>query len=108
MAVKSCLGELLQFFILTPITYAYLVYQWLLNKILSPGRFMNSFTRNLFFNYREVPPAPGAKLHHPRIAVIGAGLTGVAAASHCVGHGFDATIFEAGDKESVGGIWAVR
>jgi hypothetical protein len=90
MVVRDNLEKLLQFFVLTPITYAYIVYQWFLNHILSP-----------------TPPAPGAKLHHPRIAVIGAGLTGVAAASHCVGHGFDATIFEAGGKDAVGGIWAV-
>ena len=39
----------------------------------------------------------------PRIAVIGAGITGVSAACQIVGLGFDCHIFEAG--ESVGGIW---
>ena len=33
--------------------------------------------------------------------------TGVSAASHCVGHGFDVTIFEAGDEKNLGGIWSV-
>lgn len=53
------------------------------------------------------PPAPGARLRRPRIAIIGAGLTGVSAASHCVGHGFDVVLFEAGDKSHLGGIWSV-
>lgn len=54
------------------------------------------------------PPDPDAKLHRRRVAVIGAGLTGVAAASHCVGHGFDVKIFESRSKEDgLGGIWSV-
>jgi len=67
------------------------LYQFALGKILAP-----------------TPPPPGKKLRRPRIAVVGAGLTGVAAASHCVGHGFDVMIFEAGGREALGGIWAVR
>ncbi|KAL1305138.1 hypothetical protein AAFC00_002063 [Neodothiora populina] len=67
----------------------YNIYQTLLAKLLSP-----------------IPPPPGKKLRRPRIAIIGAGLTGVAAASHCVGHGFDVMIFEAGGKNAIGGIWA--
>lgn len=66
------------------------VYQYLLAKLLAP-----------------TPPPPGKKLRRPRIAVVGAGLTGVAAASHCIGHGFDVQIFEAGPREHLGGIWAV-
>jgi cation diffusion facilitator CzcD-associated flavoprotein CzcO len=42
----------------------------------------------------------------PRIAVIGAGLTSVSAASHIVGHGFDCRVFEAGPKGNLGGIWS--
>ncbi|THX02602.1 FAD/NAD(P)-binding domain-containing protein [Aureobasidium pullulans] len=52
------------------------------------------------------PPPPGKKLHRPRVAIIGAGLTGVSAAAHCVGNGFDVQIFEAGPREHLGGIWA--
>ncbi|KAK4631636.1 Baeyer-Villiger monooxygenase [Fulvia fulva] len=52
------------------------------------------------------PPPPGAKLGRPKIAIIGAGLTGVSSASHCVGHGFDVQIFEAGSRKNLGGIWA--
>ena len=74
----------------SPMYWLYNVFQWLIAKIFSPE-----------------PPAPGAKLRRPKIAVVGAGLTGVSAAAHCVGHGFDVTIFEAGDSDHVGGIWTV-
>lgn len=74
-----------------PLTWVYSLIQWFLIKLFSPD-----------------PPAPGAKLRRPRIAVIGAGLTGVSAASHCVGHGFDVVLFEAGGREHLGGIWTVR
>ena len=53
------------------------------------------------------PPPPNARLSRPRIAIIGAGLTGVSSAAHCVGHGFDVTIFEEGGREALGGIWSV-
>ncbi|TNY23363.1 hypothetical protein DMC30DRAFT_389757 [Rhodotorula diobovata] len=45
---------------------------------------------------------PGKK--YGRIAVIGAGLTGVSTAAHAVDHGFDVVIFEA--EKDVGGVWA--
>lgn len=73
-----------------PIQFLYSILQWLLDTLLSPN-----------------PPPPNARLSRPRIAIIGAGLTGVSSASHCVGHGFDVTIFEAGDEKSLGGIWSV-
>ena len=74
-----------------PILLLYQLMQWLLDKLLSPN-----------------PPSPNAVLSRPRIAIVGAGLTGVAAASHCIGHGFDVCIFEAGDRNNLGGIWSVR
>lgn len=73
----------------SPVFWLYSLIQWILSKIFSPN-----------------PPPPNAHLRRPKIAVIGAGITGVAAAAHCVGHGFDVTIFEAKDEEHVGGIWA--
>jgi thioredoxin reductase len=79
----------LQYLITNPILFIYQVIQWFLDRILSP-----------------TPPPPGAELRRPKIAIIGAGLTGVSAASHCVGHGFDCTLFEAGDEKAVGGIWS--
>lgn len=72
------------------IQWIYALVQWVLDKLLSPK-----------------PPPPNAVLSRPRIAVIGAGLTGVSAAAHSVGHGFDVTIFEAGDEKNLGGIWSV-
>lgn len=76
--------------LLHPFAFIYQLIQWFLDKLLSPN-----------------PPKPGAKLGRPKIAVIGAGLTGVSAASHCVGHGFDVQIFEAGPRKQLGGIWSV-
>lgn len=38
--------------------------------------------------------------------MIGTGLTGVSSAAHCVGHGFEVTLFEAQGKDHVGGIWS--
>ena len=75
---------------LHPVMWLYQIMQWLLDKLLSPNA-----------------PPPNAVLSRPRIAIIGAGLTGVSAASHCVGHGFDVRIFEAGDNDNLGGIWSV-
>lgn len=72
-----------------PVLYIYSWIQWILDKLLSP-----------------TPPPPNTVLSKPRIAIIGAGLTGVSAASHCVGHGFDVTLFEAGDEQCLGGIWS--
>ncbi|PGG96005.1 hypothetical protein AJ79_09772 [Helicocarpus griseus UAMH5409] len=63
----------------------------------------------LAFVFAPTPPPPSArpKKGAPRVAIIGAGLTGVSAASHCVGHGFDVQIFEARPKkEGLGGIWS--
>ena len=72
------------------VMWLYSLLQWFLDRLLSPQ-----------------PPPPNANLSRPRIAVIGAGITGVSAAAHCVGHGFDVAIFEAGDEKNVGGIWSV-
>ncbi|KAJ4485662.1 hypothetical protein J3R30DRAFT_3441050 [Lentinula aciculospora] len=74
---------------LNPILLVYQFLQHIIARLLSPN-----------------PPLPNAKLNRPRIAIIGAGLTGVSSAAHCVGHGFDVKIFEAGDRNRLGGIWA--
>ena len=75
----------------TPLLMLYNLVQWLSEKLFAPN-----------------PPPPNASLTRPKIAVVGAGLTGVSAASHCIGHGFDVTIFEAGSRENLGGVWSVR
>ena len=72
----------------SPVFWVYTLLQWILNRIFSPS-----------------PPPPNAQLRRPKIAVIGAGLTDVSTAALCVGHRFEVTLFEAGDKEHVGGIW---
>ena len=81
--------SLLKYFLTHPVLFVYQLLQYVLDKLLSP-----------------TPPPPHANLVRPKIAVIGAGLTGVAAASHIVGHGFDCRIFEAGPPENLGGIWS--
>jgi hypothetical protein len=73
----------------SPFQLIYILIQYFLDLVLSP-----------------TPPPPNTILVRPKIAIIGAGLTGVSSASHCVGHGFDVQIFEAGSRDSVGGIWA--
>jgi cation diffusion facilitator CzcD-associated flavoprotein CzcO len=73
----------------SPFQFLYILIQNVLDLILSP-----------------TPPPPNTNLSRPKIAIIGAGLTGISSASHCVGHGFDVQIFEAGSRDSVGGIWA--
>ncbi|KAH9840185.1 FAD/NAD-P-binding domain-containing protein [Rhodofomes roseus] len=51
------------------------------------------------------PPAPPENFKpRGRIAVIGAGLTGVSSAAHAIAHGFDVVIYD--QHESIGGIWA--
>jgi NADPH-dependent 2,4-dienoyl-CoA reductase/sulfur reductase-like enzyme len=75
--------------------------------INSPFEFLYRLLQSLLsYIFSPQPPPPNAHLGHPKIAVIGAGLTGVSSAAHCVGHGFEVTIFEAGDRKSLGGIWA--
>jgi hypothetical protein len=76
--------------LLNPLLFLYQIIQWLINYTLSPN-----------------PPKSDAELSRPKIAIIGAGITGISAAAHCVGHGFDVTIFDAGPKEQLGGIWSV-
>ncbi|OAA46724.1 flavin-binding monooxygenase-like protein [Beauveria brongniartii RCEF 3172] len=74
--------------LLHPLLFLYQILQWLISLALAPK-----------------PPKDGVSSNRPRIAIIGAGLTGVTAAAHCAGHGFDVQIFEAEDEEAVGGIW---
>ena len=72
-----------------PILFFFQLFQWLADKILSP-----------------TPPNPSTRLSGPKIAIIGAGITGVTSAAHCIGHGFDVALFEAGSEDELGGIWS--
>lgn len=71
--------------------FYFIIFQWFADKLFSP-----------------TPPGPSTRLGRPKVAIIGAGITGVTSAAHCIGHGFDVVIFEAGDENSLGGIWSVR
>ncbi|KAF2453806.1 dimethylaniline monooxygenase (N-oxide forming) [Lineolata rhizophorae] len=51
-------------------------------------------------------PKPHQSLLGPRVAVIGAGLSGVSGAAHCIGYGCDVMIFERHPRDGLGGIWA--
>ncbi|KAI9932486.1 hypothetical protein ASPWEDRAFT_46990 [Aspergillus wentii DTO 134E9] len=75
------------------ISFFYMIFQGILNWIFAPS-----------------PPPPSSianGLPKKRVAIIGAGLTGVSSAAHCIGHGFDVQIFESRPKnEGLGGIWS--
>ena len=91
---QSSLSAFLRNPILEIFSFAYVIFQAVLAWVFSP-------------------PLPSqshpAQLPGKRVAVIGAGLTGVSSAAHCVGHGFDVQIFEARSQEKgLGGIWSVR
>lgn len=81
-STQSTLQSYLQQLFNSPFQFIYLLMQNLLDIFLSPNA-----------------PPPNADLSRPKIAIIGAGLTGVSSASHCVGHGFDVQIFEAGSRD---------
>lgn len=60
--------------------------------------------RLIIYFFSPAPPQPNEALKGPRVAIIGAGLTGVSAAAHCVSHGSDVALFD--EASSVGGIWS--
>ncbi|KAJ9262879.1 hypothetical protein DTO021C3_2993 [Paecilomyces variotii] len=77
----------------------------LLNYIISLVYQVIQFFVSKFFS--PTPPAPRRRISNARrVAVIGAGITGVSSAAHCVGHGFEVTIFEAKGRDHLGGIWS--
>jgi hypothetical protein len=89
--------SLLTLFITNPLLYLfstfYVIFQNLIAWVFGPSRFPKTFDKGL---------------PKKRIAIIGAGLTGVSSAAHCVSHGFEVQIFEARGKEKgLGGIWSV-
>ncbi|CAI7635557.1 unnamed protein product [Penicillium pancosmium] len=82
-----------------------------MNPILSLFSILYFTTQN-FFAWIFGPSSSPSKsfnkgLPKRKIAIIGAGLTGVSSAAHCIGHGFEVHIFEARGKEKgLGGIWS--
>ncbi|KAI0354367.1 FAD/NAD(P)-binding domain-containing protein [Trametes cingulata] len=83
-------------------------------RLLSPSYWAETIFKFFYILIQHIiiwlfkpPPPPGPdypKNPKGRIAVIGAGLTGVSSAAHAIAHGFDVVIYEQGD--TVGGIWA--
>lgn len=55
-------------------------------------------------NLSEKGEGPNAAIR-PRVAIIGAGITGISTACHILDAGYECHIFEAGPRESIGGIW---
>jgi hypothetical protein len=94
MANDSAIPAIIRHPFVETFTWFYMTLQAVLTWIFSP-----------------IPPAPTAqneKIPRKRVAVIGAGVTGVSSAAHCVGHGFDVQLFESRTKEQgLGGIWSV-
>ena len=95
MAAHSSIPAIIRHPFVVTFTWAYLILQAILRYVFSP-----------------VPPPPGLDngkdVPRKRVAVIGAGLTGVSSAAHCIGHGLDVQIFESRPKDQgLGGIWSV-
>lgn len=90
--------SLFTLFITNPLLYLfstfYVIFQNFIAWVFGPSQFpSDSFDKGL---------------PKRRIAIIGAGLTGVSSAAHCISHGFEVQIFEARGKEKgLGGIWSV-
>ncbi|KAL4891134.1 hypothetical protein BDV59DRAFT_203852 [Aspergillus ambiguus] len=91
--VQSSLISFLKHPFVQTFTWCYMLFQALINWFFAP-----------------VPPPPKSDvdgLPRKRVAIIGAGLTGVSSAAHCIGHGFDVQLFESRSKEKgLGGIWS--
>ncbi|KAF7290443.1 hypothetical protein HMN09_01302600 [Mycena chlorophos] len=79
------------------------------NAIKAIWRLCYIFVQHIVvFFYKPPPPKSADPLPHPygKVAVIGAGLTGVSSAAHCIAHNFEVVLFESGPRSSLGGIWA--
>lgn len=95
MATQSSIPAIIRHPFVETFTWFYLILQAVLRYIFSP-----------------VPPplTTGDKKDVPKrkVAVIGAGVTGISSAAHCVGHGLDVQIFESRPQDQgLGGIWSV-
>lgn len=92
---KSSIPAIVRHPIVETFTLFYLIFQKILRYVFSP-----------------VPPPPTtgkSGVPQKRVAVIGAGVTGISSAAHCVGHGFDVQVFESRSQDKgLGGIWSVR
>ncbi|EJT78285.1 hypothetical protein GGTG_03386 [Gaeumannomyces tritici R3-111a-1] len=74
--------------------------------VFRPLSIVYNLGRKAVSNYLSLAPkAYRDVVGGPRIAVIGAGLTGVTAAAYLLGYGFNVVIFEQSPKANMGGIW---
>lgn len=77
---------------------------WRLAKFLTAILYV-VVQRVIVFLFKPSSPKDVEKIRfRGRVAVVGAGLTGISSAAHAIAHGFDVVIYEADNK--VGGIWA--
>ncbi|KIL00177.1 hypothetical protein PAXRUDRAFT_8402 [Paxillus rubicundulus Ve08.2h10] len=84
------------------------ILRFTLNIVLAPFyltiRALYIFCQRLIIaGWKQAPPPERIKHPYGRIAIIGAGLTGISSAAHAISHGFEVVIFEANNR--VGGIW---
>lgn len=80
--------------------FGYVVFQKIIAFLFAPKyrAYRNPFT------HRPLPEIDDEHKTRGHVAVIGAGLTGIATAAHCISYGYEVTIFE--QRDFVGGIWA--
>ncbi|KAH0605249.1 uncharacterized protein H6S33_005231 [Morchella sextelata] len=78
----------------------------LLHALLHPLVTLYTLLQHLLTTLFAPPPVrtPPPPLTGPRVAIIGAGITGISAAAHCVSHNSDVLIFDS--APTIGGIWA--
>ncbi|RPB12800.1 FAD/NAD(P)-binding domain-containing protein [Morchella conica CCBAS932] len=96
----------LQHALLHPLTTLYTLLQYLLTALLHPLTTFYTLLQHLLTTLFAPPPVrtPPPPPTGPRVAIIGAGITGISAAAHCVSHNSDVLIFDS--APTIGGIWA--
>lgn len=65
--------------------------------------YIQSLINKIYSSPAVAPRFPRERQPLGRIAIIGAGLTGVSSAAHCVANGFEVVLFE--KKSTTGGVW---
>ncbi|KAI0078014.1 hypothetical protein K474DRAFT_991089 [Panus rudis PR-1116 ss-1] len=81
-------------------------------SLFSPTRFLRFVSRTsyivlqrlIIWVFKPSPPKHACQHTKPlgRIAVVGAGVSGVSSAAHAIAHGFDVVIYEKGDRVAFG------
>ena len=88
--------------VISSFNFFYVLVQHIIVWLFKPVRPHSKSLRFLFYLFSLLqPPPPSPELPQQvngRIAVIGAGLTGVSSAAHAIAHGFDVVIYEQTDE----------